>query len=96
MNLPNYNKILEHFVIPENKSEEMTVFDSRKIEQIGSAIAYCLVKGKGRAIIDYDPAYPYAILRICTDTPNTSEIFKVTCEEGQYSFEPIALTDSKD
>lgn len=71
----------------------MTVFDSDKIERIGSAIAFCLAKGKGRAIIDYDPAYPHATLRICTDTPNIPETYKVTRDGERYVFEPVPPND---
>lgn len=95
MSLPNYNELLEHFGITESKSEQMTVFDSGKIEQIGSVIAFNLAKGKGRAIIDYDPAYPHAALRIFTDTPNIPETYKVTWNGERYAFEPITPNDLK-
>ncbi|MCX4355639.1 MAG: hypothetical protein OSJ43_05365 [Oscillospiraceae bacterium] len=95
MSEPNYNELLEHFGISESNGEQMTVFDCEKIERIGSAIAFYLAKGKGRAIIDYDPAYPHAALRICTDTPNIPETYKVTWDGERYVFEPVPPNDLK-
>ncbi|MCM1165643.1 MAG: hypothetical protein NC401_06495 [Ruminococcus sp.] len=96
MSLPNYNELLEHFGISESNDERMTVFGSEKIERIGAAIAFSLAKGKGRAIIDYDPAYPYAVLRICTDTPNIPETYKVAWDGERYVYEPDPPKDLKE
>ncbi len=63
----NIEKVLNHFEISEDDGEHLSIFDSAKIERIGAAVAFDLSKKKGRAIIDYDPAYPFAILRICTN-----------------------------
>lgn len=64
MGISNVDETLAHFEISENSEEQLSVFDSTQIENIGAAVAFDLSKGKGRAIIDYDPAYPYAVLRI--------------------------------
>ena len=91
MSLPNYNKILEHFVISENKSEEMTVFDSRKIEQIGSAIAYCLVNGKGRAIIDDYAHHPDELKASITSVKSLYPDRKLT-----VAFQPHLYSRTRD
>ena len=70
MVIPNkigYDEILNHFGISENDNVQLSVFNSAEIEHIGTIVAFDLSKGKGRAVIDYDPAYPFAVLRICTD-----------------------------
>lgn len=95
MSLPNYNELLNHFGIVKGDNEELTAFDSDKIERIGVAIAFGLAKGKGRAIIDYDPAYPHAVMRLCTDCPNIPETYKVTCDGDRYFFELVTPMDSK-
>lgn len=95
MSEQNFKELLEYFGISVSNSEQMTVFDSGKIERIGVAIAFYLAKGKGRAIIDYDPVYPHATLRICTDTPNIPETYKVTRDGERYVLEPVPSNDLK-
>lgn len=69
MSLPNIEQILSHFEINETNEENLSILDSAKIENVGVAVAFDLSKRKGRAIIDYDPAYPFAVLRICVVWP---------------------------
>lgn len=60
----NSEEILAHYGISKEEiGDNLTTFESTKIERIGVAIAYDLAKGKGRAVIDYDPAYPWSVLR---------------------------------
>lgn len=59
-------QILNHFEISKTDKEDLRIFSSEQIENIGAAVIFDLSKGKGRAIIDYDPAYPFAVLRVCT------------------------------
>lgn len=74
MSLPNIGKVLNHFEISENNEEDLSIFDSTKIEKIGALVAFELSKKKGRAIIDYDPAYQFAILRICTKSAEKGNV----------------------
>lgn len=97
MGISNFDEILAHFEISENSEEQLSVFDSTKIENIGAAVAFDLSKGKGRAVIDYDPTYPYAVLRMYTDfsfIPDAA--FKVTFDGERYLFESVPTTGSKD
>lgn len=61
------HEILNHFEISENDIERLSVINSAEIERIGVIIAFNLSKGKGRAVINYDPAYPFAVIRIYSD-----------------------------
>lgn len=100
MSLPNIEGTLEHFGISATDNEDlerMSLFDSGKIERIGAVVARLLEKGKGRAVIDYDPTYPYTVLRVYTDfsfIPDAA--FKVTFDGERYLFESVPTTDSKD
>ncbi len=71
-------EVLEHFGLIDKDTSELidkditgiSTFDSKNIEYVGKFIAIDLAKGIGRAIVDFDPAYPRAVLRIKTDFPN--------------------------
>ena len=62
--IPSVNEVLAHYGISESEAEYLTIFSSAKIERIGTVIAFELAKRKGRAVINYDPAYPFAVLRV--------------------------------
>lgn len=99
MSLTNFDELCEHFGIDKDDCKTLTVFNSKDIEKIGRMIAWELAKGKGRVIIDYDPAYPEAAKRTYTDTPNTPDYcYKVTWNEGEerFSFEPVPPTNQED
>lgn len=64
--VPNAEEVFEHFGITETECSELSIFSGEKVERIGAAIKFDLAKGKGRAVIDYDPAYPFAIMRVYT------------------------------
>ena len=61
---PSTSEVLAHYGISENEAEYLTIFSSKKIKRIGAVIAFELAKRKGSAVINYDPAYPFAVLRI--------------------------------
>lgn len=64
MSIPSGDEIIAHYGISKNEvGDDLIVFESEKVEQVGAAIAFDLAKGKGRAVIDYDPAYPWSVLR---------------------------------
>lgn len=96
MGISNIDEILAHFEISENGEAQLSVFDSAKIENIGAAVAFDLAKGKGRAVIDYDPAYPFAVLRTITNFPNIPETYKVGLDGERFVLEPVMPMDSKD
>ena len=64
MEFPKLEDALKHFGITEKDGEEISVFNNTQIGHIGAAIAFDLSKGRGRVIIDYDPTYPVAVVRI--------------------------------
>lgn len=67
MDVTNAEEILEHFGIRETEVAYLSLFNSAKINNIGTILAFILAETKGRAVIDYDPAFPFAVLRICID-----------------------------
>lgn len=93
MSLPNLVDPLDYFGIPKDEKGSVSTFDSKDIEKIGVMIAWELAKGKGRVIIDYDPAYPKAVKRTYTDTPNTpDECYEVTFNEGRCNLKRVPPT----
>ncbi len=99
----DYMEVFEHFgLIDKDTSElidkdisETYIFDSKKIEHIGKAIAFDLAKGKGRVVIDYDPAYPFAVRRTYTNCPNIPETYKVEVDGDRFVFKPVKPMDPK-
>lgn len=72
VDIPNGEEILNHFGISETEGVYLSVFNSAKIENIGKVVAFHLAKTKGRAVIDYDPAFPFAVFRIFIDPVTNS------------------------
>lgn len=96
VNVPSTDEVFEHFGITATECGEISIFSSEKVERIGTVIKFDLSKGKGRAVIDYDPAYPFAVLKTITNFPNIPETYKVGLDGERFVLEPVMPMDSKD